>query len=1633
MRAVRCLLQTISEHGLKIFSDAQIGDHVVHFSLQLMFKTSTRLIDIYQGIDHPWYLTITERGPLHLLFIRWPDCFFTLEAHTKPGGSMRYRLILLALLCYSSNADVNFLYNDGVADRIVNQPGSALVSANGRWKLNLTLAGQLGMYDMTQTGASYIRWGPDVGKSFPVGAYNLTLQGGNALVMTPRRYTDGISRTLLDCNLVWNSPSSIIWASTDGLGITNCSASVTNDGRIQIQKTPSQNLLYQNNMLIFKVLHSGVEGGRAMITGNFSAGNYTSQIDNGPRNNINTSLPNQIAFDFPPITNQPTFFVNLRIVPPREMSTLLYTYDPISITNITADAFTVTLCVQNASPTLDLTLSQSSNDTSLQQWNTSLSPGVARNSFCGPLVMPTLSTPFATGDITVTLTSAGRTAASTFFWQKPEIIRQVSSVINDSSVVTQLNISISGIAHPIRVILNGSIIYEILKEEQLATAFDPIASTFSRSFPIDVLPNQNTLSFGLTLHYFDSFNTVLITSDIIKINVASLRLQNVIRNGTSAGDIYSVVDRAVLNALQNSSDYVAESADISVSAARLQNDTSVSLSFSQSDTKCVIPQDVLSEVIADGSGFAVLTRLSNNPFSPSNDNYTTVGNVVGLSVYNDDGQVLSVRDAKTPIQIVISADGLPSNRSTDVIVCLCNHLTNFTLGSSKLPTPLVHVDQRPDHTMYYLFSLLSIVIIAMVIIIVILIVRNRKKKSQVDFSLNNCTDVTCEGQIGRGSDSVVYAGSKGGTTAVAIKKSRDSKKILSEANRLKDLHHPNIVLYFGTYSEGAMTCLVTEYMDLHDAQSMLKNSSITLSFAASALLQISSAVAYLHDMSIVHGSICPKKILLSSDGHAKLSCVAATEEVAMYMMRYAAPEVVRKKGKTMASDVFSLGAVIRVFLLETQSNQAFRQERLLRTRENGLRWLTDAQRIDAQSLTRKMRVLVKSSPEVQFYEDEKRNQNYGVGNQSYGIIDVYKKSQHPDSNQEPIDYSDRYSLPRYQLRHRVRLDSGRIACFLIKQIVYSRSSDLNDYLLSRPTSYLYVVTSVAVISTEKIARTSPCQESPVRLSVEISGTLRSSPGHSTAALEGHSSSKSETEERGSFLIMFYNTTQISEAGGHHWREPSYFARVMEFGYNNIPPSQWKDWDLDGLDVGVASFNLILIPVLFVIFRRWEYKNGGVFRPVFYGLTAARIAHLISQILLREGVLIVPWWFYWFIATLPMMLFFTLFSTTLCSWGRVFISAEQQHSQRHSLSNRLTKVSRIMETVAYVVYFALTVLNLGLSVDQVTESSGDGEDYKPPIAAARSGTEKGILAFFVVLYVGVPLSFVIYMERFFMYSKLYKVNVFNKAYMTERSKPVVRRLSVVNLTLMFLFIMRAVILITNESSTNIRTTQWQGRLPFSIIFTLFLEILPTCLLLATATKRKSTKAQNKPLANAGRTSSFTSTIADLIRSEPSTPYMSSPVMVARSPKSYPSNSFASGITSTPPTRSPSSMGTVFSETSNLLPTRSIADLQNANDVNSIQRLSQYASINQCFHVERRSLFSAWIQYGAVKVVAISERVWTEPQQFHPRWEQEALLLLIRSYINSTQGQLWSDMANSHALEARRRPAHLPAVKNAPIPT
>ncbi|PRP79337.1 hypothetical protein PROFUN_12938 [Planoprotostelium fungivorum] len=930
-----------------------------------------------------------------------------------------------------SDADVAFLLNnDTLVDHLPNTFGSALISPNGQWKLNMT-AGALGIYNVTDVNHSYRRWEPDVEQNFPPGSYNLTF-----------------SR---DCNLIWNTPFGILWASGQR-PVTNCSASVSNDGRVLIQNSTA--IVFQTDLLILNVVHSGVERGGGMLLGNFPVGRYTSQIDNGPRYGINTSLPNQIAFDFPPITNQPTFFVKFRIVPPRGMSTLLYTYDPISITNITADAFTVTLCVQNASPTLNLTLSQPSNGTSLQQWNTSLSPGVARNSFCGPLVMPTLSTPFTTGNITVTLTSAGRTAASTFFWQKPEIIRRVSSVINDSTVVTQLNISISGIAHPIRVILNGSIICETLKEEQLATAFDPTASIFSRSFPIDVLPNQNTLSFGLTLHYFDSYNTVLITSDIIKIDVASLRLQNVIRNGTSAGDIYSVVDRAVLNALQNSSDYVAESADISVSAARLQNDTSVSLSFSQSDTKCVIPQDVLSEVTADGSGFAVLTRLSNNPFSPSNDNYTTVGSVVGLSVYNDDGQVLSVRDAKTPIQIVISADGLPSNRSNvlclwwdqnvtswrrdgcssrvevDVIVCLCNHLTNFTLGSSKLPTPPVNVDQRPDHTMYYLFSLLSIVIIGFVVVlIVILVVRNRKRKSEIHMSLNHSTDVTCEGQIGRGSDSVVYAGHKGGITAVAIKKSKDSRKILSEANLLKDLHHPNILLYLGTYGEGDVTCLVTEYMDLHDAQSMLKNSTLTLSFAASALLQISSAVAYLHDMSIVHGSICPKKILLSSDGRAKLSCVAATEEVAMYMMRYAAPEVVRKKGKTMASDVFSLGAVIRVFLLETQSSQtreAVEDEREWTEMADRCTCEEAAQRMDAQSLTRKMRVLVKSSPEVQFYEDEKRNQSYGMVNTRVELIAVlpgmtqdkrYKKSQHPDSNQEPIDYSDRYSLPRYQLRH----------------------------------------------------------------------------------------------------------------------------------------------------------------------------------------------------------------------------------------------------------------------------------------------------------------------------------------------------------------------------------------------------------------------------------------------------------------------------------------------------------------------------------------------------------------------------------------------------------------------------------------
>jgi hypothetical protein len=57
---------------------------------------------------------------------------------------------------------------------------------------------------------------------------------------------------------------------------------------------------------------------------------------------------------------------------------------------------------------------------------------------------------------------------------------------------------------------------------------------------------------------------------------------------------------------------------------------------------------------------------------------------------------------------------------------------------------------------------------------------------------------------------------------------------------------------------------------------------------------------------------------------------------------------------------------------------------------------------------------------------------------------------------------------------------------------------------------------------------------------------------------------------------------------------------MKFVYNPRPPSQWTQWPLDGLDLAVASVHLLTFPLLFVIFRRWEFKNLGTFRPVFYG-------------------------------------------------------------------------------------------------------------------------------------------------------------------------------------------------------------------------------------------------------------------------------------------------------------------------------------------------------------------------------------------------------------------------------------------------
>ena len=197
--------------------------------------------------------------------------------------------------------------------------------------------------------------------------------------------------------------------------------------------------------------------------------------------------------------------------------------------------------------------------------------------------------------------------------------------------------------------------------------------------------------------------------------------------------------------------------------------------------------------------------------------------------------------------------------------------------------------------------------------------------------------------IADGTFGIVYRGTWAGTE-VALKKidfaharqrlelSEDeiNEALEWEVARLSTTHHPNIVQFHGICHKDRASYLVLEFCHQGSLQAaLLKGSASGSPVPASRLwqwmLEISQALAYLHDQGMLHRDLKAENILVDRHGRAKLAdlgmaqvdaLLAASEASAVNQglqdTRFVAPENIggdRNRHSSKATDLYALGIV----------------------------------------------------------------------------------------------------------------------------------------------------------------------------------------------------------------------------------------------------------------------------------------------------------------------------------------------------------------------------------------------------------------------------------------------------------------------------------------------------------------------------------------------------------------------------------------------------------------------------------------------------------------------------------------------------------------------------------------------------
>ncbi|PRP73257.1 putative LRR receptor-like serine/threonine-protein kinase [Planoprotostelium fungivorum] len=428
-------------------------------------------------------------------------------------------------------------------------------------------------------------------------------------------------------------------------------------------------------------------------------------------------------------------------------------------------------------------------------------------------------------------------------------------------------------------------------------------------------------------------NSSLTTSEIESVLVAAVQQRDVQTTG--------VISAVVTALLRNSTAFEFNSVDVSL----------VLETFNVSATKEKIESGISGGAVAVSLPLSVFTStrasvaVSSVAFNPFSSIQNDSIHVVGVSVYDERGREMDIRGSAEFINISMGTiNDLPRgyeavcqywNESSstwqrdgcrlliegNITVCQSNHLTNFSIGVQPGALDIIPVEKNLDHRMLIIIITSCVVgVVALCLVIVLSIVKYRR------FSVKKTSFPHCEVEVkermewkerlSKSEKNEVWRVLQGEISTVVVKKRTDgdARSLAQEATKLKEMHHPNIVMFLG---QNLSECwLMMEWMEDGSLFTFSQRHPVS-PLLYSIGKDVAQGMAYVAEQNIVHTQLTPHHILLRVRDNTAVAKISGFSDGVQDKSEYrrsagshTAPEVVAERRQRKSSDVWSFGILL---------------------------------------------------------------------------------------------------------------------------------------------------------------------------------------------------------------------------------------------------------------------------------------------------------------------------------------------------------------------------------------------------------------------------------------------------------------------------------------------------------------------------------------------------------------------------------------------------------------------------------------------------------------------------------------------------------------------------------------------------